>query len=357
METWPRSSYTRRIVPMWMVVVSNSVQQAVDRVSTELGLSILIEDIRQHPLWWCTVGPVDPVRTNTVLDRRVDKAAADVVREFKLRQATEPVRTPDMPDRGMWARWAIPVRRGDEPLGLLWVIDPDNVVSEHDLATLVELADVAAEEIVSLGRSSDELQQTRGALLGRLLRGSDAEAARELAAREDVQGPASVQVEYPAKQGGWTLPDGMSAHLARSRPRLATSGAPVPLVHLAEAVRRARITRRAVTAGAQLEKPTYDHLGAWLLIAEAPDSVSPSQVSPAIEFLLDPQREDLFETARTVLDLGGDVSAAADQLHLHRTTLYYRLDRIAQLAGVDLRDGRQRVDLQFALWLHAYRTV
>jgi hypothetical protein len=40
---------------------------------------------------------------------------------------------------------------------------------------------------------------------------------------------------------------------------------------------------------------------------------------------------------------------------LHRTTLYYRLGRIAELTGVDLREGRSRTDLQLALWLDAYR--
>ena len=60
-------------------------------------------------------------------------------------------------------------------------------------------------------------------------------------------------------------------------------------------------------------------------------------------------------TARAVLDLGGDVAAAAEALRVHRTTLYYRLDRIQELTGVDLRAGHGRTDLQLALWLAAYR--
>jgi DNA-binding PucR family transcriptional regulator len=56
-----------------------------------------------------------------------------------------------------------------------------------------------------------------------------------------------------------------------------------------------------------------------------------------------------------VLDLGGDITAAAEALRVHRTTLYYRLDRIQELTGVDLRAGVGRTDLQLALWLAAYR--
>ncbi|NNN29388.1 helix-turn-helix domain-containing protein [Streptomyces sp. S3(2020)] len=60
-------------------------------------------------------------------------------------------------------------------------------------------------------------------------------------------------------------------------------------------------------------------------------------------------------TTHTFLDLGGDVPAAADALHLHRTTLYYRLDRIKALTGVDLRTDPERHDLDLALRLAAFR--
>jgi DNA-binding PucR family transcriptional regulator len=78
-------------------------------------------------------------------------------------------------------------------------------------------------------------------------------------------------------------------------------------------------------------------------------------VHPGAEVLAGQPRADLMTTARVVLDLGGDIAAAAEALHLHRTTLYYRLDRIRELTGVDLRDGSGRTDLQLALWLAAYR--
>jgi sugar diacid utilization regulator len=99
---------------------------------------------------------------------------------------------------------------------------------------------------------------------------------------------------------------------------------------------------------------SWDALGAWRLVVDAPADVTVAQLHPAAKTLAALPRDDLLTTARTVLDLG-DVTAAAEQLHLHRTTLYYRLDRIAELTGVDVRDGRTRTDLQLALWLDAYR--
>jgi len=57
----------------------------------------------------------------------------------------------------------------------------------------------------------------------------------------------------------------------------------------------------------------------------------------------------LLATLEAFLDLAGDVQAVAKRLNLHRSSLYYRLDRIAQLAGVDLGDGLVRLDLHLAL--------
>ena len=163
-----------------------------------------------------------------------------------------------------------------------------------------------------------------------------------------------MQVDGGGRRGGWPLTGGLRAYFAGDRPRAATSGAALPLVELAEAVRRAQATLTAVRAGAQLDPVSWDALGAWRLVVDAPADVTVVQLHPAAETLAALPRNDLLTTARTVLDLG-DVSAAAERLHLHRTTLYYRLDRIAELTGVDLRDGRSRTDLQLALWLDAYR--
>jgi hypothetical protein len=176
----------------------------------------------------------------------------------------------------------------------------------------------------------------------------------ELITVERLRVKARVQVDSGGRRGGWPLPGGLRAHIAGDRPRAATSGAPLPLVELAEAVRRAQATLAAVRAGAQLDPVSWDALGAWRLVVDAPADVTVTQLHPAAKTLAALPRDDLLTTARTVLDVG-DVTAAAERLHLHRTTLYYRLDRIAELTGVDVRDGRTRTDLQLALWLDAYR--
>jgi hypothetical protein len=145
----------------------------------------------------------------------------------------------------------------------------------------------------------------------------------------------------------------MSVHVDPPPRGAATSGPPLPLGELNVAVQRAAATLQAARAGAVLTRPSWDALGVWHLIVAAPPDLAVAEVHPGADVLA--TRPDLLLTARTVLDNGGDVAATAAELHVHRTTLYYRLERIEALTGVNLKTSRQRDDLHMALRLAAYR--
>lgn len=57
----------------------------------------------------------------------------------------------------------------------------------------------------------------------------------------------------------------------------------------------------------------------------------------------------LLETLEVFLDLAGDIRSVSSRLRLHRSSLYYRLDRISRLLGADLSDGLVRLELHTAL--------
>lgn len=339
------------------VVEQTDVQAAVDRLASRLGQSILVEDRDQHPLWWSTQGEVDGTRTRTIVERRVDATCRRIVRDYHLVEATAPVQTPVIPEADMWARWCMPLRHEGRHLGFLWVLDPEDTIGQADLGSIVECAELAAAVVSKSQRTTEHDRRLRDELVDRLCHRPDPEAARDLTRLEHLPHDARVQVEAPARTGGWRLSGSMSAHVATGRPRAATSGAPVPLVDLAEAVRRAGAVRRVIAAGGRPSPATWDGLRAWRLIVDAPDSLTVAQLHPAAETLVSQTKSEFATTARVVVDHGGDVTSAAHTLHVHRTTLYYRLDRIAELTGVDLRDGNGRTDLQLALWLAAYRGV
>jgi purine catabolism regulator len=57
----------------------------------------------------------------------------------------------------------------------------------------------------------------------------------------------------------------------------------------------------------------------------------------------------LLKTLRSYLSTNGSPTDAAQALHLHRNTVLYRLGRIEDLLGVDLRDSEVRLTLHLAL--------
>jgi DNA-binding PucR family transcriptional regulator len=83
-----------------------------------------------------------------------------------------------------------------------------------------------------------------------------------------------------------------------------------------------------------------------------PQHLDAGGVHPGLERLLDDSAHMvLLETLEAYLDLAGNIHATAERLRLHRTTLYYRLQRVERLAETDLKDGNERLCLHLALKL------
>lgn len=333
---------------------SVDIQIAVDNLAIHYGQSVLIEDLEQRPIWWSTVGEVDSIREKTILYRQVDEPTAQVVVDFNLRNESSPVRTPEIESLEMWSRWCMPIRKGSDLFGFLWLLDPRNEIQESSLERLIECASQAAQVMDDLGQLNKR-QFTRDELIAKLLLSADEKAAKELISLESLPDDAKVQVKIPADPKGWVFGNRFSIHAGQEIDNSATSGAPVPLLDLNQSVNRAKLTSQAVRAGAKLEIESWDHLGAWRLIVEAPDFTNPNDIHPAAQILIDANRPELLDTARVVLDNDGDVNVSAQLMFLHRTTLYYRIERISELIGVDLRSDPRLTDLKLSLWLASFR--
>jgi hypothetical protein len=331
------------------------VQSAVDQLGASLAHPVLVEDARHRPIWWSAQGQVDGTRLRTILQHEVEPAARALVTRLGLPRARGPVRTPAAPEADMLPRWCVPLRSGRELLGYLWVLDGDETVTEQHLPQIVACADLAAAFLAQSPMTSAGRVRRRATLLARLAAGPDDNAARDLIALEELDPLATVVVNAPRAAAGWPLRGDMSAHAGPASRDTATSGPPLPLAQLHLAVRRAALTRQVTRAGAVLARPSWNALGSWHLIASAPAELAVADIHPGAEVLARQHRPDLMITARAVLDHGGDIARAAAQLHIHRTTLYYRLDRIEALTGVSLKTGPDRDDLHMALRLEAFR--
>ncbi len=334
---------------------ASQVQAAVDRLGQLIGHPVLVEDPRHQPLWWSAQGQVDGTRMRTILQRDVGPAATAVVARLGLAKATGPVRVPAAPEADMLARWCIPLRAGRDLLGYLWLLDPDETVTDGQLADAVECAALATETLALDRFAGEGREHRRAVLLRHLAAGEDAGSARELIHLEELDPAVMVVVNAPPQSGEWGLPEAMSVHVVTVGDPPATSGPAVRLAQLHVAVERARQVQRALRAGAHLARPTWDALGAWHLIVTAPADLTVADIHPGADALAALERDDLLVTARALLEAGGDVTQVAEALHLHRTTLYYRIERIEAVTSANLKSGHDRDALLLALRLAAYR--
>ena len=93
-------------------------------------------------------------------------------------------------------------------------------------------------------------------------------------------------------------------------------------------------------------------LGVWRLLASA--SANPDAlriISPAADVLYSQTDDTQRLTVETYLDVGANVVAACRILFVHRTTLYYRLERMPPIVKDALDDGVKRSTLHLALKL------
>jgi hypothetical protein len=96
----------------------------------------------------------------------------------------------------------------------------------------------------------------------------------------------------------------------------------------------------------------WGQLGSYAVFQYLPrDQAAPERICRGITALLTDRTGIYAATVRAYLDCGANATQAAALLHIHRTTLYWRLARVADLLTVDLSRGDDRLKLHLALKL------
>jgi hypothetical protein len=129
-----------------------------------------------------------------------------------------------------------------------------------------------------------------------------------------------------------------------------------PQVELRRAVasyRQARLaTKVAAAIPAMGDVVRWRDLGVFRALAQLPNREAlESSLDPRVAALLSSGDDEVVLTLETYLDLAGDAKATAERLHLHRGTLYYRLDKAERIAGIDVRNGYDRLAVHLGLKL------
>jgi len=88
-------------------------------------------------------------------------------------------------------------------------------------------------------------------------------------------------------------------------------------------------------------------------MAEHPDLISfCTETLGALTAYDDQQHSSLLDTLEAFFAHHGNLSQTAEALFIHRNTLQYRLERIAEIAGIDLENPETRLALQLAIKAH-----
>src|SRR5579862_2633071 len=114
-----------------------------------IGRSVTFEDPDGKLLASCTIDQrADPVRRETIERAQSPAHTMAALRssgfDRRLRSSEKPIRIPPMPEIGLAARLACPIRLGSEFVGTVWIVEGDEPLSELDHRAAEHAALVAA---------------------------------------------------------------------------------------------------------------------------------------------------------------------------------------------------------------------
>jgi hypothetical protein len=376
---------------------AGSIQSLVDALSVALQRPVLLDDPELHPLAYSRQwGELDPVRRESILGRGAPPDVRRALLDQRIAEAREVVRTQPVAALGMDERVCAPVRDGARTLGYLWLLDPAHELDDDALARVREtgqrIAALLAQraprrvpdepELVArlCAPSADEREQAarevadRGLLPDRPLvvcllaaraAGADADAVAGAQAMGRRLSPGHVLLATGAADPALlvSLGDPVLAVLreeelarwllgaADDGLAIGQSGTLAGLHDVAEGRRQAAVALRVARGRPAEPWAAWEALGAARLLAQLPRAAA-ADVPDDLRRLLRDEPE-LAATLAAFLDAAGDVKATAAALSLHRSGLYYRLNRIEQLSGLRLDDGDDRLLAHVAVRLAA----
>jgi len=385
----------------------DELQVLVDDLAAHLKRSVAADDRRMHFLVASRhFGDEDAARIRAVLNRDLDRSTARYLLSHGISgSATPVVLIPPSPERGLLGRRCFPIRWDNDLLGFLWLIDTGD--SSGDVVA-IECAHRMA--MIMYGRSLRAQHQAvhREGLVRDLI-SSDSETA-ERAQRDLLEeglllnGDAlCVTVLEPEALND---PDGAVRSLrermegvrqAMEADRIMLASVPMRVVaivasaagsaeslgaELATSVQAAyRKTSSSVSVGlGDQVAPGKASLSYRQALLAARAAVVLPGFGPVVQWrqmgiygqllqvalegaadltlpgaLLDLKRADkkgvLLDTAEVFLDAAGDTALAAEQLHIHRSTLHYRLSKIQEASGLNMSTGKDRLTLHLGLKL------
>lgn len=394
----------------------STLQRKVDSLAERLSRSVAIDDPDMRLIYVSRhFGDEDPARVQAVLQRNPSPAVVGHVFAQGVTKWAAPGVIPARSDIGMSKRLCLPLRWRGTLVGLLMVIATDHpldgdqldtiTAAGHDIAALLYRDHVSDDrERVVRERALWDLLSERPArqeaglhffdqadwlrraawasvTVAEVVEGAaGAEAEAEVALRSAIEGITHGQEGYSVCAATeatavllqlWNTPPA-SARLHDQASQIieyvgkilgGTARCAVGIGDACQGWEQAWISRDqagvAVRASVVLPEfrgiAAWSDLGAYAMLLRIPSSQLTPALLPAPLRALTVRDPDgrLRQTLATYLDNAGSSPAAAAALHIHRTSLYYRLHQIEDITGLHLDNGEHRLLLHLGLRIAA----
>ncbi len=387
---------------------NEGMQKLVERLAALTNKTVVVQDKRLrvlhssiHPQF---VGYMDDFEQFL---RKIDNLPVEFQDRQRVVEAEQPVQMQSLPVPGL-ARLVAPIVAKDLGRGFLSIIGFDNDLDDTDLLVAEHGAAACAIEMAKQKAVSETEKRLRGTFLDRLLLGDVTyqEAIKQgerfdhdmtathiaivLAWHDKEKSPSlrrletivnSVISSQRTKALVWVRereqevlvfhspnpenPIDASLKLAESftaeiQRQVSHSKAAIGLGHPAKDISAWRISYReagqAQELGVRLQTDTplfIGDLGVYQLILSLSDREKLTQfcektLGPLLEYD-ERQSADLIKTLEAFFACHGNLSQTAEMLIVHRNTLLYRMNRINEIASIDLNRPETRLALHLAL--------
>ena len=386
-----------------LVLEGGGFPELANMLAEQVGHSISIENDRFEAIANKNIAAVDSARRYTIARGRTNPRLIDALEvEYlpRIRETLRPVQLPVMPALGLeMERLLAPIVVHGEIYGYMWIIADVHALSPLDMMAIEIGATVAA--LLMLYQESLQAAEAslKGSLIAQLIegKGDGQTILRDQSLRYgvDLRQPWRMLLvnlgegQPPTSNRAYRI---INALLTKRELQAVAAQFAGQVVILAQASAETRpmvqellaqlengngdlkiaigsvftgmdqvgaahqqcnevleIAQRTASARPVL---TYDELGyLHTLFLAGPESLARNAQAPVLRKLLDDRHADLFVTLETYLDAGGNSVQTAESLHIHRSTLNYRLARIKEICDVDLSSPATRINLQIALKL------
>ncbi|MBU8687928.1 PucR family transcriptional regulator [Priestia megaterium] len=397
----------------------DTLEEFADRISEVLNCPITIEDANHRLLAYSTHDErTDQARIATIIGRRVpEKVINNLWKEGiipKLLETNEPVRVKNINEIGLGDRIAISIWKNKEVLGFIWAVEIEKALGDEEVELLKKAANVLKNKLLQLQIRKYKREERSQEFFWKLLTGhiksrqeiSEAFYEAQITApstfsiaifrfQEDITPEAERQISYMLKTMHrlkivlYTIDcndlilllslDAVENPLDEQRDfvdyfrgnmyerfdvtqiKASCSSIYSSHDHIEKSYKEALnvLDMKSKFPEETKEIINYQELGIYqfldvILEKRVQDQFENHSLKKLTDYDLR-HNSNLVETLEVFLNNDNNINEAAKELNVHMNTLSYRLKRISEIGGINLKDVNQKMTLYIDIKLMKYK--